>query len=72
MLLDNNASDRKIADFLKIDRGIVKRLREKKELKEKIKEDKKIQKEKEKKILEESLMKIRLNYEQINQSNVKM
>ena len=29
MLLDNNASDRKIADFLKIDRGIVKRLREK-------------------------------------------
>ena len=47
-------------------------IREKKELKEKIKEDKKIQKEKEKKILEESLMKIRLNYEQIKQNNKKM
>ena len=50
----------------------LKRLREKKELKEKIKEDKKIQKEKEKKILEESLKKIRLNYEQIKQNNKKM
>ena len=46
-----------------------KKLKEKKELKEKIKKDKIIQKEKERKCMEENLMKVKLNYEQKKQNN---
>ena len=46
-----------------------KKIKEKNELKIKIKEDKKIQKEKEKKAIEENLIKIKLNYEQKKKNN---